>query len=126
MAFKIKRGLVLRTTKPIKVKGQSLATGTRVKAMSTVDKNTLKVKVKDSNYPKLAGEHAVVSYDVVAKVGRGRPSEEASTKPVAKKAAKKGSGKASKPAAKRAAKTAPVATAAPTPVAESEDEIDGE
>lgn len=131
MGFKIKRGMVLRTTRALKVKGQSIATGTRVKAMAEVDKSTLKVKVKDSNYPKLTGEHAVVSYEAVTKVDRGRPQGEETVSASAKKttrkpaAAKKTTRKpaARKPAARKSAApasaTAP-ATPAPEPTATEE------
>ena len=89
MAFKIKRGLVLRTNKALKVKGVSIATGTRVKAMSTIDKDTLKVKVKDARYPKLAGEHMTMRYDNVTKVERGRPEAVVAPKATKKAPAKK-------------------------------------
>lgn len=114
MAFKIKRGLVLRTTRAMKIDGQSVAKGTRVKAMRTVDKDTLQVKVKDSAYPKLAGTHTTLKYSDVAKVERGRPAseEDAAPKAAAKKApAKKAAKKTT--AKKTAAKKAPTAPAAP-------------
>lgn len=101
MAFKGTRGLVLRTTRPMTVKGQSLAKGTRVKFMAPVEgkKDQLKVKVQDSRYPKIRGEHTVVSYSAVTKVGRGRPSGEAPVKAKAtvRKPAKKVAAKRSAP-----------------------------
>lgn len=107
--FKGHRGLVLRTTRPMKVNGQSIATGTRVKYMAAVDKNSLKVKVQDKTYPKLRGEHATIAYSAVAKVDRGRPTE---SKPVKKAAPKK---TVKRPASKAVpAATPPASAAAPS------------
>lgn len=76
MAMRIKRGMVLRTTERVKVGKSNIAAGTRVKAMAKVDATTLKVKVKDPSYPKLNGEHALISFDQVERVPRGRPTSD--------------------------------------------------
>lgn len=110
MAFKGKRGLVLRTSKSIRVGKASVAKGTRVKFMAPVDKNTLKVKVQDKAYPKLRGEHVEIPYSSVEKVGRGRPAGDE----VASKATTR------KPAAKKSARKAPAKKAAATSVAGTE------
>lgn len=77
MAFRIKRGMVLRTTIPVQCGRTKLKAGTRVKAMAKVDANHLKVKIKDPGYPKLDGEHTTVQFDRVERVARGRPSVDA-------------------------------------------------
>lgn len=102
MAFRGNRGLVLNTNRPIKVKGQSVAKGTRVKFMSVVDNGTIKVKIQDKAYPKLRGEHTVLKNADVTKVERGRPAQvEGKAKTAKKTAAKKAPAK--KSAAKRTA-----------------------
>jgi hypothetical protein len=68
--------MVLRTTERVKVGRTNVGAGTRVKAMQKQDADHLKVKVKDPNYPKLNGEHVVVSFDSVERVPRGRPAVE--------------------------------------------------
>lgn len=115
MAFRGKRGLVLNTTRPMTVKGQSLAKGTRVKFMAPVEgkKDQLKVKVQDKRYPKVRGEHTIVSFSAVTKVERGRPAQvEGKAKPAARKASAKPAAKktARKPASKPT--TAPASTGA--------------
>jgi len=116
MAFKITRGLVLRTTKSLKVAGQSIAAGTRVKAMAPgEEKGTIKVKVKDTRYPKIAGEPLITRLENVVEVQRGRP---AAPEVKGKAAAPKGKAVKTKASAKGKTAAAPAADVAPLPAAE--------
>ena len=73
MAFKVARGLVLRTTTALKVGHDRIVAGTRVKAILGVNRTMLKVKIQDPRYPQLRGEWLTTSFENVMKAGRSWP-----------------------------------------------------
>lgn len=78
MAFRIKRGMVLRTTGAVKAGKKSLPKGTRVKAMIKLEGGGLRVKIKDDTLPKtFQGMHIDTDFDHVQRVPRGRPALDA-------------------------------------------------
>jgi hypothetical protein len=95
MGVKLVRGLVLRTTKPLKFAGKSIPSGARVKVLGPGEKGTVRVNLRDPNYRSLWATRLTSAIGNFKGVERGRPAVTAAAKKAgAKKAGAAGAKKA--------------------------------